>query len=135
MNLTIRIPYNRLETLDLEGCCDCTGGVRNAALGPADCLAEIIDTNRDGIVAARQDAKGGEFAEPPHGSPALKVSAETAKVLAIWISLGNLGDNRCLTEQVGPVRCAVWSTQSTEILQWAAPIPEKGVLRTTRSKV
>jgi hypothetical protein len=57
VDLTIWFPLYGLKAEDLKGRCRCTGGIANAILGPPDHLAQIVDTNRKGIVAARQVAK------------------------------------------------------------------------------
>jgi hypothetical protein len=63
------------------------------------------------------------------------VSAIAAKVLAVWIFLGNLGDDRRLAKPVRAVGPAVWSAQCAVALQGAAAIPEEGMLRAAWSQV
>jgi hypothetical protein len=107
VDLTIWLPFHSFETEDLKRRCGRTSGITNAILGPPDHLAWIVNTNRDGIASPRKTAKRRQFAIPPNGSPTLKVSAKTAKIFTIWISLGSLGHDRRLAEQIWAVGGAV----------------------------
>src|ERR1700733_9043246 len=74
------------------------------------------------------------------------MSAKAAQILAVWIFLGNLGDDRRLAKPDRPIGRAAWAAQPAAVPRAgarppthgtvpAATIPKEGMLRATWNQV
>src|ERR1700754_1480053 len=119
MDLSAGLPLHGLKAQNLKGCCGGAGGGLNTSFRPADGLAQIIDTYRNGVITTGQVGKCVEFAILPNGSSDLKVSSKAAEVFAVRIWLRGFGENRDFAETIRTVGCTIaigtrWSSECKE---------------------
>src|SRR3984957_16402880 len=114
MDLTIRVPLDRLVTEDLRRGSRAAGGVANAIFRPADHLAQIVNPKSVRIAAAGQIGERRQFAVTPDGTTAHQVRPESAEIFLVRIGRGKLRADRGLPIKVRPIRPTVGAAEGAK---------------------